>query len=325
MLFRYNLLVAASFFPFSLLLCSALFAFLLFLFWCYKYRSRNNYSGNKNICAYCYTFLTFIIRNYFSPQPPSLFFPFCNLHLSHLRIYSVYFTREGGRLKVLINLALSQLSCSISLSFQFFNLSSLIIPISILYIIYIFVFSLPLPVSYSLLSLSPSFTSLTSRAFSLRFSGLRCAHTMIDLHPSYFRCFKIYPLSRLYVSCSLSLFYFCTRFAISFLFRFLRRSRVFLPLTFSVHPFLFAVSLFFHFFPVLRLRLSPRALIWPPGVQLLASFSLQFFRHRIFADGCDEERVLINLRGNTPFYFFAFFPRCDPFILIHRPVSRFTV
>lgn len=96
-LFRYNLLVAASFFPFSLLLCSALFAFLWFFFWCYKYRSRNNYSRNKNICAYCYTFLTFIIRNYFSPQPPSLFFPFCNLYSSHLRIYSVYFTREGGR------------------------------------------------------------------------------------------------------------------------------------------------------------------------------------------------------------------------------------
>lgn len=63
------------------------------------------------------------------------------------------------------------------------------------------------------------------------------------------------------------------------------------------------------FLPVLRLCLSPRALIWPPGVQLLASFSLQFFRHRIFADGCDEERVLINLRGNTPFYFSAFFFR----------------
>lgn len=42
-----------------------------------------------------------------------------------------------------------------------------------------------------------------------------------------------------------------------------------LSLTFSVHPFPSATSLFR--LSVLHLRLSPRALIWPPGVQLLAS------------------------------------------------------
>lgn len=81
----------------------------------------------------------------------------------------------------------------------------------------------------------------------------------------------------------------------------------------------FSFSLF-RISPVLHLRLSPRALIWPPGVQLLASFSLQFFRHRLFADGHDGERILINL--DTPFYFSLFPSRYDPFILIHRPVSR---
>lgn len=58
--------------------------------------------------------------------------------------------------------------------------------------------------------------------------------------------------------------------------------------------------------PVLHLRLSPRALIWPPGVQLLASFLLQFFRC-ISADGRDGERILINLRA-TRRSIFRFFP-----------------
>lgn len=150
---------------------------------------------------------------------------------------------------------------------------------------------------------------------------------MVDLHPPFpplFLLFKDSPFtSTLHlslVSFSLQLIHPCTGFAASFLFRFPRLSSSLS--SFFLSHFLspsYPASLFR--LPVLHLRLSPRALIWPPGVQLLASFSLQFFRHSISADGHDGERVLINFRA-TPFYFLFFLPRCDPFILIHRPVSR---
>lgn len=134
MLFRCNLLAAASFFPFSLLLCSALFApTLISFFWCYKYRSRNNHSQHKNICAYCYTDfsafyykITFPSCNFFHSS-----FLFRNLRSSHLRIYSVYFGREKGRRVLLTWLSQLFLYLSFYFSSHFsFNSSSLTIPIS---------------------------------------------------------------------------------------------------------------------------------------------------------------------------------------------------
>lgn len=136
---------------------------------------------------------------------------------------------------------------------------------------------------------------------------------MIDLHPSYFHCLKIYPLPRLYISRSLLsstsaldlLSHFCFAFRVAlvsfFLPFFLSRSILsFSPFSRSSSvsprsssPSVSACSNMATRCPITRLVF---ATVFPPS----------YICH-IFADGCDEERVLINLRGNTPFYFFAFF------------------
>lgn len=109
-----------------------------------------------------------------------------------------------------------------------------------------------------------------------------------------------------------------TDFAISFLCRFPRLSSSLSSLSLS-RSILSLPSPRSSVYPVLRP--SPRVLIWPPGVQLLVSFSLQFFRRRIFTGGRDGEKVLINLRA-TRRSIFRFFFRDRPFALIHRPESR---
>lgn len=77
--------------------------------------------------------------------------------------------------------------------------------------------------------------------------------------------------------------------------------------------------------PVLRshyLRLSLRALIWPAGVQLLASFSLQFF-HALHDRRGKEEKILIK-RRDTTFHFLLFLPcRGRPFTHPKPPSVHF--
>lgn len=111
-----------------------------------------------------------------------------------------------------------------------------------------------------------------------------------------------------------------TDFAISFLCRFPRLSSSLSSLSLSRSILSLPSPRSSVYLPRL-LRPSPRVLIWPPGVQLLVSFSLQFFRRRIFTGGRDGEKVLINLRA-TRRSIFRFFFRDRPFALIHRPESR---
>lgn len=137
-----------------------------------------------------------------------------------------------------------------------FTLSSLTILISPSILQHICLFS-PSLLFHSSLS-SPRFLiPFLPRAFShydsLAESSLLYEYTIVDLHPPYFCCLKIPPLSRLCISCSCHFLFnssapvpdllphFCFAFRV-----FLHLSFVFLPLvTFSVHPFPSAVSLSF--------------------------------------------------------------------------------
>lgn len=143
----------------------------------------------------------------------------------------------------------------------------------------IFVLSLPL-LFLTLLrrrGVSPPF--LISCASSLRFSVvfmLLRAQSAPPLPPPYLCCLKTHPLPRFCISRSYHFLFNSVRPC--YRFRYLISVSLsasffvsFFSLAFSVHPFPSVASLF-PVHPVLRP--SPRVLIWPPGVQLLVSFSL---------------------------------------------------
>lgn len=190
----------------------------------------------------------------------------------------------------------------------------------------IFVLSLSLS-SFSLSSVVAAFLRLfLSRALPHYDSPSFLCSYVLNLRPPpppYLCCWKTHPLPRFCISRSYHFLFNSVRPC--YRFRYLISVSLsasffvsFFSLTFSVHPFPTVASLFR--LPRL-LRPSPRVLIWPPGVQLLVSFSLQFFRRRIFTGGRDGEKVLINLRA-TRRSIFRFFFRDRPFALIHRPESR---
>lgn len=175
-LFRYNLLVAASFFPFSLLLCSVLFVFFWFLFWCYKHRLRNNYSRDENICAYCYilTFFGFYY-NGLSFHPSTSYFLFV-IYVRPIYVYIQFASGGRGGWRFLLTW-LPQLSCSIYLSL--FLLSFLLIfsshtDFAICLIVYTR-FPSPSPLSHSPLS-PPRFSTFSYLArflITIRWPSLR--------------------------------------------------------------------------------------------------------------------------------------------------------
>lgn len=163
---------------------------------------RNNYSRDKNICAYCHTnfFGFYCIRLSFHPSTSSFLFV---IYVRPIYVYIQFASAGRGGWRFLLTW-LPQLSCSISLSLfllSFLLLFSSHTDSAVYLIVYSpFLFSSP----FLFTSVVTAFLYfLLSRVLS-HYDSLRllCAYTMVDLRPPYFCCLKIHPFPRLCISCS---------------------------------------------------------------------------------------------------------------------------